>query len=142
LFGTRRRTIATRPLLIELAVERGGTLPLVRIITRQHVPERERYAFLAALIAPLKTCSWVVKVQALEGNTTGVREALALAEYMRAHPERTAADALDDCDPYDREWDGGAPDLLDPLTTIRHDLSDVEAAVAFRPEVASEPPFS
>ena len=142
-FGTRRLDVDSRPLVIELAVDPGASLPLVRFVSRRHIPERDRYLFTAALIAPLATCSWVVEVGRGEGDTTGTRETLALGAYAREHPDRISAGGyFEGFDPYVREWDDAVPDELDPLTPVRRRIDEIEAALTFGPEVAAEPPFS
>jgi len=143
MYGTRRLDDDSRPFLIELAVESSRTPPLVRVVTRQHIPERERYGFQAALLAPVATCSWVVKAARLEGNTTGVRETIAFDDYARAHPDRIkAGPPWPGFDPYTRERDDQVPDGFDPLSAVRRCIDDVEAALTFRDEVLSEPPFA
>ena len=57
--------------VIELAVVWGTSLPIVRVVLR--VPLPDRYAFVASLTLPLAECSWVVKVQAVDPDTTGAR---------------------------------------------------------------------
>ena len=74
---------------------------------------------------------------------TGMREALAYAEYARAQPDRISASGnFDGFDPYVREWDDRGGDELDPLSPVRRRIDEIEAALTFGPEVASEPRFS
>jgi hypothetical protein len=143
LFGTRRRDDDSRQLVIELAVQRDRPVPLVRVVTRQRVPEHDRYAFIAALLAPLAQCSWVVKVSRLEGGVTGVRETLAFGEYVRDHPDRLDASGLPDeaFDPYARAWDGKGPDEFDPLSVVRRRSDELASALEFGPEVSEQARF-
>jgi hypothetical protein len=143
-FGTHQHDEASRPLVIELEVVHDHSVPLIRVITREHLPARDRYAFQAALIAPVARCHWVVKVAQVEGDVTGVREALAFDKFARAHPDRIdGGPPFDGFDPYGREWDGDrVPDAFDPLSAVRRYLADLEAALTFGPEVVAEPPFS
>ena len=143
-FGSRHHHHEpARRLLIELALDHVHSVPLVRVITREHLPERDRYAFQAALIAPFARCYWVVKVGQAEGDVTGVREALAFDKFARMHPDRIKADPpFGDFDPYGREWDSeNAPDALDPLSSVRWYIADVEANLTFGPEVLEQPAF-
>jgi hypothetical protein len=142
MFGTRRLDDDSRPLLIELAVDRSQAIPIVRIVTRRHVPERDRYAFQAALVAPVARCSWTIKVARVEGDFTGVRESLAMDEYLRTHSGEMPVGPPFDVGQYTREWDDRVPDSLDALSPVRRCIAQVEDALTFGPEVASEPPFS
>jgi hypothetical protein len=133
--------------VIELAVSRGATLPIVRSIVR--IPVFDHYAFVAALTLPLAECSWVVRLQTAEMDVTGVREAIALDFFLRgeapsgrqtsqAPVEGTLEEVTAGFDPYQPCWDGPTDD---PLTIARRHITTVEQSLVFRPEVFDQPPF-
>jgi len=133
--------------LIDLAVARDTPIPVVRVIMR--VPLPDRYAFVASLTLSLADCSWVVSVQAVEPDMTGLREAIALDSLLRGqgsaaeqHDKRSADESLEEAmasfDPYEPRWDG---DVNDPLTTVRKHVALVEQSLTFRPEVLDQVPF-
>jgi hypothetical protein len=146
-FGSRMLYDDSQPFVIECAVDRDHAVPLIMVVTRMRVVERERFAFQGSLIAPLARCLWLVKVVRVEGNETGVREALALDAYMREHPEWNVSEwaasraPAEDFDPYVREWDNRVPDALDPLSPVRRYIDEIRGAIEFGPEVLEEPAF-
>ena len=121
--------------LVELNVDPNG--PVVRVVVRIPVPDR--YLFVGSLTIPLAECSWVVKVQAVEGSITGLREALAADRALKEGGLHSFQDLEGVFDPYDRQWDDIAPG--DPLTAVRHYLDRLEASLQFDSAFSTQKPF-
>lgn len=81
----------------------------------------------------------MVKVQANEGNPTGLREALAFDAALGQHPGRSLEDVQREFDPYDSRWDDLYPN--DPLTDVRRVLRTVQESLQYRAEVAEQTAF-
>jgi hypothetical protein len=56
-------------------------LVLAQIILKGMMPER-RMTYIGSLIIPFAACSWVIRMQAVEGSPTGIREAVWLEKYL------------------------------------------------------------
>ena len=111
--------------------------PVVRLVVRLPVPDR--YVFVGSLTIPLADCSWVVKLQAVEGSITGLREALAADRALKERGLQSFQELMGTFDPYDRQWDDIAPG--DPLTAVRHYLDRLEASLQFGSEFSAQNPF-
>lgn len=102
--------------------------------------------FLGSWTIPRAGCSTVLKVQAAEGATTGVREAAVMARvgpaaYFRPHPY---APALRGPLPYHvadhEEWDAHFPDH--PLTLVRAALHRITPTVTLHEQFKALPAFA
>ncbi|MFD8074873.1 hypothetical protein ACFV3E_19780 [Streptomyces sp. NPDC059718] len=133
--------------LIEADVLHLGTVPTLRQVIKVPLPDRPAgQAFLGSYTLPRASCSAVVKVQALEEGTTGVREAQVLIElgperYFMPHPY--ASDLRQglpfhwgDAPHYDAHF----PDH--PLTRVRDALAQLAVSLQVAPEYAALPPFA
>lgn len=104
-------------------------------------------AFIGSWTLPKDRCSTVVKVQAAEGGTTGLREAAVMnqvgpADYFRPHPYAGggqlgglpygAADL--------EQWDPRFPDH--PLTLVRAALRRLTPTVTLDDQFKTLPPFT
>lgn len=128
--------------VIELDVDLR--IPTVRVLLRLPLPEEgdRRHGFLGSLTIPLAECSWVVKVLAVEGHTTGLRESTAFvtankegAKNGQSHDEIMAT-----FNPYDRRWDTIVPG--DPLSAVRDHLDRLQTSLQCRPEFYDQTPFA
>ncbi|NUR51899.1 MAG: hypothetical protein HOV71_27550 [Hamadaea sp.] len=143
--------------LARLAAQQGGALieadvvplggqPALRQIVKVKLQHQEHgQAFLGSYILPKSRCSAVLRVQAAEQGTTGMREAMVMAQvgptaYFHPHP-------------YGPEGDGGLPSHVadspaydpqfpqHPLTRVRQLLAQLAAQVTVDPRFAVLPPF-
>jgi hypothetical protein len=121
--------------VLEVNVDPNG--PVVRVVIRLPVPDR--YLFVGSLTIPLADCSWVVKLQAVEGSITGLREALAADRALKELGLQSFQELRGIFDPYDRQWDDMAPG--DPLSAVRHYLDRLEASLQFGSEFSAQKPF-
>jgi hypothetical protein len=121
--------------VVEVNVDPIG--PVVRVVVRLPLPDR--YLFVGSLTIPLAGCSWVVKLQAVEGSITGLREALAADRALKELGIQSFQELKGTFDPYDRQWDDIAPG--DPLTSVRHYLDRLEASLQFGSEFSAQEPF-
>ncbi|MFF9198984.1 hypothetical protein ACF09L_27650 [Streptomyces sp. NPDC014779] len=103
-------------------------------------------AFVGSWTVPRARCSVVVKVQAGEGRTTGLREALILNEvgpmrYFTAHPY--GADITGGLPSHaadDERWDARFPDH--PLTRVRAALRRITPSLELHEGFKALPPFA
>jgi hypothetical protein len=137
----RREGDRTRK-VIEVVVAREGSVPIVRTIVRLPLPDR--YLYSGSLTMPLAECSWVIQVQAPESGETGIREAVAFAQFLNegnapAAGQDSPADLMAGFDAYDARWDGL---IDDPLSAVRRHIDLVEGSLRFAPPVLAAAPFS
>jgi hypothetical protein len=121
--------------VVEVNVDPNG--PIVRLVVRLPLPDR--YLFVGSLTIPLAECSWVVKLQAVEGSMTGLREAFAADRALEELGVQSFQELRGIFDPYDRRWDDIAPG--DPLTAVRHCLDRLETSLQFTSEFSTQKPF-
>ncbi|KPI15469.1 hypothetical protein OV450_2607 [Actinobacteria bacterium OV450] len=132
--------------LIEAVTGEVDSVPAVRQLVKIRRPNTEHgLVFLASWTVPRASCSTVIKVQAAERGTTGMREALVGARvghenYFRPHPY--GPDVQGGL-PYHvadfEEWDAGFPDH--PLTLVRGALRRIVPTVALEEGFKALPPF-
>lgn len=143
--GLARLTAEAGAGLIEAAPGSVDGMPAVRQLVKAPLGGRPGQGFIGSLTVPRQACSAVVKVQAAEGATTGMREATVMAEvgpaaYFRPHPY--AAGRIGGL-PFhvgdDERWDTRFPDH--PLTLVRAALRRIEPTVTFDDGFRSLPPF-
>ena len=113
------------------------SVPVLRTLIR--LPQPDRYAFIGALTVPLAACSWVVKLAAMEGSITGVRESIAVVKTLRERTGQSLEAIMADLDPYDRRWDYNVP--WDPLSAVRDHLDRLQASLQRRLEYYDQVPF-
>ncbi|MFG2575366.1 hypothetical protein [Streptomyces sp. NPDC048481] len=143
--GLARFTAEAGGGLIEAAPGTVDGLPAVRQLVKAPLGGRPGQGFIGSLTVPREACSAVVKVQAAEGATTGMREAMVMAEvgpaaYFRPHPYVTGQiGGLPSHAGDDERWDGRFPDH--PLTLVRAALRRIAPTVTFDDGFRSLPPF-
>ncbi|MEV5440433.1 hypothetical protein AB0K80_31150 [Streptomyces sp. NPDC052682] len=131
--------------LIEAELGRVDGVPAVRQLVKVPRPGGHGQVFLGSWTVPKAGCSTVLKVQAAEGATTGMREAMVMArvgpaDYFRPHPyDPGAGGGL----PYHvgdhEEWDAQFPDH--PLTLVRTALRRITPTVTLDERFKALPPF-
>ncbi|HLL34941.1 MAG TPA: hypothetical protein VK545_13845 [Streptomyces sp.] len=121
-------------------------VPAVRQIVKVPRPQGRGQVFLGSWTVPKAGCSTVLKVQAAEGSTTGMREATVMArvgpaDYFRPHPY---APGLSGGLPYhvgdEKQWDAAFPDH--PLTLVRAALRRITPTVTLDERFRVLPPFA
>ncbi|MEU5768566.1 hypothetical protein ABZ782_21915 [Streptomyces asoensis] len=131
--------------LIEAEPGSVDGVPAVRQLVKMPLESRPGQAFLASWTVPRAGSSVVVKVQAAEGATTGVREASVMARvgpsaYFRPHPYADGEPGGLPCHVGDHEeWDAQFPGH--PLTLVRAALRRITPTVAFDDRFKALPPF-
>ncbi|MGW0769362.1 hypothetical protein [Streptomyces sp. NPDC002676] len=132
--------------LIEAVTGTVDGVPAVRQLVKVPRPGGPGQVFLGSWTMPRDRCSTVVKVQAAEGATTGMREAMVLAQvgpeaYFRPHPYGSGGQfgGL----PYhvgdDGQWDAHFPDH--PLTLVRAALNRITPTVTLDDRFKQLPAF-
>lgn len=136
--------------LVEAFVVTLGGAPAVLQVVKVPLPDRPGQAFIASVTVPKATSSAVLKLVAVEGPTTGVRESMVLADVIS---ETGGPDAYFAPHPYaprtrpklpwhradDPRYDDRFPDH--PLSRARRWLRHVLATARLTPEFAAQPPF-
>lgn len=133
--------------LIEASVKQLGGMPALRQILKLPLPgQAHGQAFIGSYTLPRAECSAVVKIQAPERGTTGMREAMVMAQvgpadFFRPHPY---APGLKGGLPFHAadhaQWDESFPGH--PLSRVRRTLAALAAEVRVAPEFAALPPFT
>ncbi|MFD0142689.1 MULTISPECIES: hypothetical protein [unclassified Streptomyces] len=133
--------------LIEASVKSLGGLPALRQILKLPMPgQAHGQVFIGSFTVPRAECSTVVKIQAPERGTTGMREAMVMAQvgpdaFFRAHPYAPEVQGglpfhAADHARYDAEF----PDH--PLTRVRNVLGALAEAAGVAPDFAALAPFT
>ncbi|MDN0196109.1 hypothetical protein [Streptomyces sp. S.PNR 29] len=131
--------------LIEAVLGAVDGVPAVRQLIKVPRPNGHGQVFLGSWTVPRAGCSTVLKVQAAEGATTGMREAMVMAQvgpagYFRQHPY---APGLSGGLPYHvgdhEQWDPQFPDH--PLTLVREALERITPTVTLDDRFKVLPPF-
>lgn len=132
--------------LIEAVPGAVDGVPALRQLVKMPLSSRPGQAFLGTWTIPRAGCSTVLKVQAAEGATTGMREAMIMAqvgpaEYFRPHPY--VGGQLGGL-PYHvgdhEQWDARFPDH--PLTLVRATLNRITPTVTLDERFKALPPFT
>lgn len=132
--------------LIEGDVVPIGGIPAFRQLVKMPIPNRAHgQGFLGGFIVPRATCSTVLRVQAVEQGTTGIREAMVLAQvglpnYFRPHPfAPDVSGGLPFHAGDDPAYDAQFPEH--PLTRVRQVLAQLAAQATLHPGFVALPPF-
>ncbi|WP_244162930.1 hypothetical protein [Streptomyces bungoensis] len=132
--------------LIEAVAGTVDGVTALRQLIKMPLGSRPGQAFIGSWTLPKDRCSTVVKVQAAEGATTGLREAVVAdrvepANYFRPHPY-TGDGQLGGL-PYHvadlEQWDAQFPDH--PLTLVRAALHRITPTVELHEQFKVLPPF-
>ncbi|TDP94852.1 hypothetical protein [Labedaea rhizosphaerae] len=136
--------------LVEAFVVTVDGQPALLQIVKLPLPDRPGLGFIASITVPKDTCSAVLKLTAVEGPTTGIRESMVLADTIS---ETGSPDAFASPHPYapetspklpwnradDPRYDERIPDH--PLSRCRRWLRHVLATARLAPEFAAKPAF-
>ena len=134
---------------VNLGEQRGKTF--IKTIFKLQPQQTKGVTYLASLTFPFKTCSFVLKIQAIETAVTGMREAFIANKLLAAGQSDLLSDWA--ADPYDNtftagmlmnkaeelEYDALFPDH--PLTRARQLISQIEKEIQWRRETARLPLF-
>ena len=125
------------------------TYPVIKTIFK--IPQTPSgITYLASLTIPFKKCSYVIKIQAAEVGTTGMRDALVADEYLKKGKISARPDGFENwfADPYDPSFKEGT--LMNcsektaydskfpahPLSQARSLLTEIESQITFAAELA------
>lgn len=109
--------------------------------------------YIASLTMPFKSCSFVVKVQAVETGTTGMREALVANQMLSSHDSTNALISNWSSDPYDSTFKKGTlmnkseQEIYDPLfpdhplTKARQLITQLGKEINWASEIDKLQPF-
>jgi hypothetical protein len=133
--------------LVEADVTSIGGQPALRQILKVKLPNQPSgQAFLGSFIIPKANCSAVLRVQAAEGQPTGVRESMVLAQvgpeaYFLPHPHVPDIQLplpfhAADNPAYDAQFPSH------PLSRVRRIMALLAQQVTLRPEFATLPSFT
>ncbi|WP_406009975.1 hypothetical protein OG440_30545 [Streptomyces sp. NBC_00637] len=131
--------------LIEAAPGSVDGVPAVRQLVKMPLGSRPGQAFLGSWTVPRAGSSTVVKVQAAGGATTGMREAVIMAEvgpaaYFRPHPHTEGQPGgLPSHVGDDERWDARFPEH--PLTLVRAALHRITPTITFDDRFKALPSF-
>ncbi|GAA1499591.1 hypothetical protein GCM10009827_002230 [Dactylosporangium maewongense] len=143
--GTARRTAAAGGGLIDAAVEPVDGVPALRQVVKIRHPQGHGLVFLGSYTIPRATCSTVLKLQAAESGTTGVREALVFTKL--------GPDGMNKPSPFAPDATGGLPTLHaddeqydaefphHPLTATRAMLRRLLPSIRLDERFKALPPF-
>lgn len=145
--GMAKLAVADGGGLVEADVVTIGGQPALHQIVKVKLPNQPSgLAFLGSFIVPKAACSAVLRVQAAEQGTTGVREAIVMsqvgpADYFRPHPYGPDAEGglpfhVGDGPGYDAQFP------QHPLSRVRQVMAQLRQQVALDPRFAVLPPFT
>ena len=135
--------------IIEVDLLKRQQFDIVRTIFKIPQPVRGML-YVGSLTIPFRTCSFVLKVQAVEGGGTGMREALIVDRFLK---DGTFDEPTWAADPYengikegnlmnkaeDQKYDVDFPDH--PLTQVRNLLSQLEREFTWESQLEKLPRF-
>ena len=129
--------------LIELELYKRQQFDIVKSIFK--IPQKPSgMTYIGSLTIPFSTCSFVLKVQAVESGATGMREAVVVNKFLSTG---NFDDATWSSDPYDKEFKTGSlmnksevqsfdidfPDH--PLSQVRTLLGEIEEGLKWESAV-------
>lgn len=133
--------------LIEVSLLEVNNTPSIKTIFKVPQPERGM-TYLASVTIPFENCSFVVKIQAAEVGTTGLRDSMILSQLL-ASGEVTFGEGIENwfADPYDPDFKGGT--LMNksehekydtefpehPLSIARASIIKAIQGINFKPEM-------
>ena len=122
-------------------------VPALRQLIKMPLQSTQGQAFIGSWTLPKERCSTVVKVQAAEGATTGLRESMVMqqvgpADYFQPHPY--AGGGQFGGLPYhvgdQEQWDPRFPDH--PLSLVRAALHRITPTVTLHEQFKTLPSFT
>jgi hypothetical protein len=130
----------------KLQVVECGILPLdgvpsIRLIAKGLDEQTRGAVYVGSLTIPFRDFSFVIKIQCQEQGTTGMREALLVAEGLRKGTGRIEGDRFvpDGWSFDDEQFDDKLPQH--PLSRVRRELRHIASTVQIEPKVRNAPRF-
>lgn len=141
--------------IIEVSTFNLKGFPSVKTIFKFPQPEKGM-SYLASVTIPFENCSFVIKTQAVEVGTTGIRDAFVLDKFLESGEVTFDDNGLKNWfeDPYDPTFKEGTPmnksekEEYDaefpehPLTKVRNMINQAIEEVVFRDELKDLPIFN
>jgi hypothetical protein len=133
--------------LVEADVVEIGGLPALRQVLKVRLPDQPTgQAFLGSFTIPRANCSAVLRVQAAEGQPTGIREALVLGQvgpeaFFQPHPHVPDVNLplpfhIADDPAYDAQFP------RHPLSCVRRVMAQLAQQTGLQPVFTAQPPFT
>ncbi|MBB4806237.1 hypothetical protein HNP38_001509 [Chryseobacterium defluvii] len=140
--------------IIEISIFNLHNIPSVKTIFKIPQPERGM-SYLASVTIPFENYSFVIKAQAVEVGTTGIRDAFILDRFLNSGEVTFEDNRLQNWfeDPYDQDFKGGTPmnkseqEQYDaefpehPLTIVRKLINTAIKETVFDPAIQNLAPF-
>jgi hypothetical protein len=128
------------------AVEIGGLAALRQIVKVKLPDQPVGQAFLGSFTIPRANCSAVLRVQAAEGQPTGIREAMVLDQvgpeaFFKLHPHVPDIKLplpfhVADDPAYDAQFPSH------PLSRVRRVMAQLAQQTGLQPAFSAQPPFT
>lgn len=134
--------------VVEVSLLTVNNVPSVKTIFKIPQPERGM-TYIASVTIPFENCSFVIKIQAAEVGTTGIRDAVVLNEMLMSGEVTLGEDRLENWfeDPYNPNFKNGTlinkseQEKYDtefpehPLSVARKAIIDAVRQTVFKPEI-------
>ncbi|MBO6185114.1 MAG: hypothetical protein J6O88_10600 [Chryseobacterium sp.] len=134
--------------IVEVSLLEVNNIPSVKTIFKIPQPE-SGMTYIASVTIPFENCSFVIKIQAAEVGTTGIRDTVVLNEMLMNGEVTVGEDHLENWfeDPYNpnfkkgtlmnkseqEKYDSKFPDH--PLSVARKAITDAIRQTVFKPEM-------
>lgn len=134
--------------IVEVSLLEVNNIPSVKTIFKIPQPE-SGMTYIASVTIPFENCSFVIKIQAAEVGTTGIRDAVILNKMLMNGEVAVGEDHLENWfeDPYNpnfkkgtlmnkseqEKYDSEFPDH--PLSVARKAITDAIRQTVFKPEI-------
>lgn len=134
--------------VVEVSLLEVNKIPSVKTIFKIPQPERGM-TYIASVTIPFENCSFVIKIQAAEVGTTGIRDAVILNQMLMSGEVTLGEDRLENWfeDPYNPNFKNGTlmnkseQEKYDtefpehPLSVARKAIIDAVRQTVFKPEI-------
>ncbi|WP_265430026.1 hypothetical protein [Chryseobacterium sp. YIM B08800] len=134
--------------VVEVSLLTVNNVPSVKTIFKIPQPERGM-TYIASVTIPFENCSFVIKIQAAEVGTTGIRDAVVLNKMLMNGEVTVGEDRLENWfeDPYNPNFKNGTlmnkseQEKYDtefpehPLSVARRAIIDAVRQTVFKPEI-------
>lgn len=139
-----------------IKVETGSFVNYQYIETIMKVPTEAGMYYIGSITIPFSNCSYVIKIQATEGNITGVRDSAIMGKLLsQGSIEISSTQELTGWfeDPYLKDYQEGTLMNLSekeeydiefpehPLSLIRGKLMEIKKSITFHKKLAALKPF-
>ncbi|WP_404985217.1 hypothetical protein ACI513_18390 [Chryseobacterium sp. M5] len=134
--------------VVEVSLLTVNNVPSVKTIFKIPQPE-SGMTYIASVTIPFENCSFVIKIQAAEVGTTGIRDAVILNQMLMSGEVTLGEDRLENWfeDPYNPNFKNGTlmnkseQEKYDiefpehPLSVSRKAITDAVRQTVFKPEI-------